>query len=509
MLPATLSPCSGHQGSSALADSLASDPAVFIPGFEPLDYPGLTAAQKIAFMEAAFTFPADAARFGAWRQELLRGKRVDRAQVQQFAQLAGKTVAGFKMRPYILDGGTGGDGNSSGSGAGNSTVGSRMHTAASGLSPAALRALLERYDVRVVLTLRRNRLKEALSWYKARELGIHQFSGRGKAAAAAAAVQAATAAAGSMAELQPTQQQHTGRRQQGQAGPLLQAGGLADGAKLPINITKLRDWLEYADAVNAALREAAAACRRPTITVWYEDFLADPLGQARRAAAFVGAPHAGAHVRLSDKYRKAGPDEVHAWVSNYQARATTWLAAGGWRPVAALQRIGLADHTAGSEGATCDLSLAWGLLLMLALLLLLALVLQELCEALRRTPYYQDLEEAACGTPSLAAADESSREGSAGHSRADLAAAAGTAGSALAQQPGELLGSWCVEQDMAATGWAGLSDEACMQKVQAVRDAAVAAVRDGNGTLLFKHVHKVSSSQAEQPTSNCEERRME
>lgn len=40
------------QGSSALADMLGQLPEVFVPGFEPLDAPGLSAAQKLAFMEA-------------------------------------------------------------------------------------------------------------------------------------------------------------------------------------------------------------------------------------------------------------------------------------------------------------------------------------------------------------------------------------------------------------------------------------------------------------------------
>ena len=45
------------QGSSALADMLGACPEVFVPGFEPLDVPGLTQAQKLAFMEATWTFP--------------------------------------------------------------------------------------------------------------------------------------------------------------------------------------------------------------------------------------------------------------------------------------------------------------------------------------------------------------------------------------------------------------------------------------------------------------------
>ena len=44
-----------------------------------------------------------------------------------------------------------------------------------GLDPEALKAVLDRHNVTVVLTHRANALKEALSWYRARERGVSQF----------------------------------------------------------------------------------------------------------------------------------------------------------------------------------------------------------------------------------------------------------------------------------------------------------------------------------------------
>lgn len=246
------------QGSSALADLLGSAPAVFVPGFEPLDAPGLTPAQKLAFLEAAFAFPAaDAASstWAAWRAALsppVPGLRVNRAALRQGpATLAGKSVAGFKMRPYTFseDGCT--DTNSSSSGAcGNASTaaaaGGKGHTAMTGLDRAAVRELLRRHNVSVLLTMRQNSLKEALSWHKARDLGVSQFtaikatkssgsSGSGGSAGAAAAAAAAS----------------QGQQQR----------------RLAVDIPRVLHWLNYTARVNGELREAAAFFGRPTLTV--------------------------------------------------------------------------------------------------------------------------------------------------------------------------------------------------------------------------------------------------
>eukprot|EP00887_Chlorella_sp_A99_P003192 scaffold9.g3192.t1 len=470
---------SGHQGSSALVDMLASLPEVLVPGFEPLDVPGMNQAQKLAFseravVEATFTFPADPAAFPAWRRELLPppATRVNRSALSSFSQLAGKTSAGFKMRPYVLEWG-----------------GNRSHTGAAGVSRPALRALLHRYNVSVLLTLRRNRVKEALSWYKARELGVRQFgargrsgsgggaaahgsavdgsargTGRGLAATARARSADAEGAGGAWAAIAQAEQQ-----QQQQPSSSVQHPSVP----LTINVTSLLNWLNYTEEANRRLLEAAAYYGRPTLTIWYEDFLADPLGQAARAAA-----HAGTDPRRlvpSARFAKAGPDCLTDAVANFG----------------------------------------------------------ELCSALRGGPYFKFLEVPACPREGSISSTSSSGDGSSsssgggadGSSRgsSDGGSSASAGGSNLQAARG-LLANWCAAPDKAASRWAAESDEACMARFLRLRAESVAALRasvearaaagpgggnssdsgDGSATgqhagpgqaiLVFKHVHKAAGS---------------
>lgn len=86
-------------------DMLTQLPEVFVLGFEPLDSPGLSPTQKLAFLEAAWTFPPTPQEFPQWRRELIPSPhiRVNRTLVRHFEQLSGKTVAGLKLRPYVPD----------------------------------------------------------------------------------------------------------------------------------------------------------------------------------------------------------------------------------------------------------------------------------------------------------------------------------------------------------------------------------------------------------------------
>lgn len=325
-----------RQGSSALADMLAQAPSVFVPGFEPLDFPGLSAQQKLAFLEATFAFPAAPAGHAAWRAALtppLPGLRVDRQALRSFAQLAHKSVSGFKLRPYVLSDepqaallanhSSTGAGASASAGAAAAAAAEAAaasagrpggHTALTGLDPAALRALLQRHNVSVLLTQRRNVLKEALSWHRARDLGVSQFT----------AIRAARAAGGSVSSSSMSSRSVGGVRGSAGSAGSAGAGGSGGGAGqglLAVDIPRLRHWLDYTARVNAELRRAAQYYGRPTLTVWYEDFLADPLREARRAAAFVGVPEAEvAALALSSKFRKAGPDAIQELVSNYGVR---------------------------------------------------------------------------------------------------------------------------------------------------------------------------------------------
>ena len=74
-------------------------------------------------------------------------------------------------------------------------------------------------------------------------------------------------------------------------------------------------WLEYCEYVRSRLLEAVEFLGRPTLTVFYEDFLANPLEQAARAAAFVGAASAG--LRPPTRFQKAGPDDLQLAVANF------------------------------------------------------------------------------------------------------------------------------------------------------------------------------------------------
>lgn len=137
--------------------------------------------------------------------------------------------------------------------------------------------------------------------------------------------------------------------------------------------------------------------------------------------------------------------------------------------------------------------------------------LQELCHALVDSKHFAFMGVSSCSELPAAAEAGAAAAGTVGAAagavrqaqqggRAAAASpgrpptAGGSAGSreagAGAQQ--RLLKSWCAPVDKAATtGWASLSDEECMRRVEAGKAAAVARVREGRGTLLFKHVHKV------------------
>ena len=247
---------------------LAAHPAVFTPGFEPLDMPGLTPAHKMRFLEATFEWPRASdgpAAWRAWRAALtppVSGLRVDRKELGA-KMVAGKSVAGFKLRPYVLapgsDGGGGGGGASKGAPLGG---GGGNHTAMVGLDPAAVRDVLQRFNVSVLLTLRRNTLKEALSWYKARELNISQFNAlrAARAAGAGGSVGSGSGSSDAQRAVSALASSHD---------------------KVTIDIPRLRGWLSYTARVNSQLRQAVGYFNRPTLTVWY-GAAARPAQQAGR-----------------------------------------------------------------------------------------------------------------------------------------------------------------------------------------------------------------------------------
>lgn len=126
---------------------------------------------------------------------------------------------------------------------------------------------------------------------------------------------------------------------------------------------------------------------------------------------------------------------------------------------------------------------------------------QELCAALEGTPHYVHLDAAACAAarqpPRSSSSSSSSSSGGEAPAENGGSGSRGsgtnTSASAAGQPlPQGLLQDWCLPQDKEASGWAALSDVECSRRAEAVQAAAAAAVRAGNGTQLFKHVHKAS-----------------
>lgn len=178
-----------------------------------------------------------------------------------------------------------------------------------------MKALLHKYDVRLLVTLRRNTLLEAFSWYYARELGIRQFEAarrqrQGSAGSSAAGGEQGAAGAAGAASLPAGS---GGSRGVGDSGGW-PAGGVV--AASVVNATQLLRWLNYTEHVNERLQEAVAYFERPTLTLVYEDFAADPLGAAARAAAFVGADPA--RLQPSARFTKRGSDSLADRVLNLQ-----------------------------------------------------------------------------------------------------------------------------------------------------------------------------------------------
>lgn len=120
---------------------------------------------------------------------------------------------------------------------------------------------------------------------------------------------------------------------------------------------------------------------------------------------------------------------------------------------------------------------------------------QDLCRALEGSPHCQHLDAVACASQLRGAAGSGSSNGADSNSSLSRAgsssASAGGSADAPTPQPEQLLDSWCLQQDKEASGWGALSGAECMRQFRALRSEAVAAVRNGTGTLLFKHVHKV------------------
>ena len=109
--------------------------------------------------------------------------------------------------------------------------------------------------------------------------------------------------------------------------------------------------------------------------------------------------------------------------------------------------------------------------------------MQELCRALEGTKHWAHLGVPACPPPS---SDQIEEPYPASAPAPPPAAGPGAEG---------LLEDWCPAVDAEASGWGALPKGECMRRAARLQAAAAEAVRLGNGTLVFKHIHKVCGSQ--------------
>lgn len=240
----------GGTGSSWLLNTLETSPDVLIPAYEPLEWMHWQAAEadKLKWVDAALDVPdsADVAAVANWKERL--------GLSPQFVEFDPKPfrVAGFKM------------------------------------SPEAISIVAELFEVIAarggkLLAIRRDdRIRHAVSLYRAHEEGKHQFRGEGL--------------------LPPTKLKKR---------PFLK-------------------WLDYSDRVDADMAAIVAGASQrlgpaDVLSVDYEDFLSDEGKEAvvARVAAFLNVDQES--MRWSN-YRKATPDALDQAVANFEA-LQRWLRA--------------------------------------------------------------------------------------------------------------------------------------------------------------------------------------
>lgn len=233
----------GRTGSSWLMNSLASVPRVLVTAFEPLESWAWDAPDdvKLAWAGAALSppDPTDADALGQWTAALEASPQFEALTQRHF------DVVGFKMSLGAI-----GD-----------------HD--------RLLDTLDGAGCRLVFLERRNRIKHALSLYRAHEQSRDQFTYEG--------------------EQPPTR----------------------------LRMRTFDRWLQHSEEVHAASAEFRERCRgrvgdRRLISVAYEDF-ADDAGKPAvisRVSRFLGLDPAKVQPSA---YRKVTPDTLAAAVVNYRA----------------------------------------------------------------------------------------------------------------------------------------------------------------------------------------------
>ena len=246
---------SGHQGSSWLLDMIGSAPGVYVPGFEPLEVLNATAAQKLRFLDLTFSLPISEDAYAIWVAEIVdlgrqSGIRLSYTDLPTYADVAATRAAGFKIRPYW-----------------------GHRTGFRGLDLAEVKAILDDRDVSLVLTTRQNYLKAAASWYRAREVGVNQFT-----------------------------------RQQ--------SADFDAGQKVEFDLDRFQEWVDFVVNAERELKDAVSFFQRPTLTVSYEELALDPIGATGHVAKFLGL--GGTRAPASAKFRKTGSDSLRVMVSNFE-----------------------------------------------------------------------------------------------------------------------------------------------------------------------------------------------
>ena len=273
---------SGHTGTSPFLDALGGWAEVLVPNFEPLEHSSLTEGDKLAYMETVWNLPSSRGRFPAWKRSLERHSEsykwmLDPPAVQDYDDVKGKTVAGFKMRPFVrskrhrgevefiktrrqippifpwLE---------------RAAPDAHMYPGMLRLSPRELRRVFRRHNVTIVLMHREDRMAEALSWYRAREVGASQFTSEAS-------------------------------REKG----------------VFLNLDRFTEWMRFVESANRALEEAVKYFGRPTVVLLYEDFRKDPQAALEPLARHWGLKSAPA---MSERFHKSGPSSLRDLVENFE-----------------------------------------------------------------------------------------------------------------------------------------------------------------------------------------------
>ena len=285
-----------------MLDAVSRWPGVLVPGFEPLESRSLSADVKLTYMEAAFELPRDAGAFPAWRSDMQRcGVRQHDWLYAAFEQVESIDIVGFKMRPYVRNNTShretvrwsaeAYDWTEEQRAGGHSDMAPGMV----GLDPLTVRNLLHRRNVTLVVVTRENSVKEALSWYRAREVGLSQWSpeyrllgppGTGLLAGA------------------------------GGAGRVAAPHGEYQHQPIEVDLDAFWDWLLMVESANRALEEAPAYFHRPVQHILYEDYAKDNAAALRPLTRLFGLP---AQPALTSFRKATAGQDLPDLVSNFGA----------------------------------------------------------------------------------------------------------------------------------------------------------------------------------------------